>query len=353
MLSSRFGTRNIGCSLDEEVDISSFSNRGTTVDFYAPGESIESILYANNKPTLVSGTSASAAQVAGMAALLLEENGSCSMDDLIPFFAVRNDSSDQEPSLNTSTHSFMSKTLTAVDLYNAAHQNAQVLSTAKAVTTYDTIALNKECSGTLTRAKERKYYQFTTTQPSQAVTFLIDPPTNNVYRIFYQDSYSQINLNVTDQTLVLPKGTHTFYVCGQTSSDYSSQKYYLKLEATKSTSAVKEYLQGHGVDPTSGNFTYTFDDLTSGLAGETFKIKRSYNSHDITENHFNIGWTFNYEGKAEYLTLVDGDTEEPKTIIAIRMPDGTNLHFEEYIYDDGQIKFFPMDSRAELRRNEG
>ena len=91
-------------SLDEEADISSFSNRGTTVDFYAPGESIESILYANNKPTLVSGTSASAAQVAGMAALLLEENGSCSIDDLIPFFAVRNDSSAQEPSLLCPKH---------------------------------------------------------------------------------------------------------------------------------------------------------------------------------------------------------------------------------------------------------
>ena len=342
-------------SLDEEAGISSFSNRGTSVDFYAPGESIESILYANNKPTLVSGTSASAAQVAGMAALLLEENGSCSIDDLIPFFAVRNDSSDQEPSLNTSPHSFMSQTLTAIDLYNAAHQNAQVLSTAKALTAPEPIALNKECSGTLTRANERKYYQFTITHPSQAVTFLMDPPTNKVYRIFYQDSYSQINLNVTDQTLVLPKGTYTFYVCGQTSSDYSSQKYYLKLETTKSTSAVKEYLQGHGVDPTSGNFTYTFDDLTSGLAGEIFKIQRSYNSRDLTQNHFNTGWTFNFEGKAEYLTLVDGDTEETQTnksIIAIRMPDGTNLHFEEYIYDDGQIKFFPMDSRAKLKRNE-
>ena len=336
-------------SLDEEADISSFSNRGTTVDFYAPGESIESILYANNKPTLVSGTSASAAQVAGMAALLLEENGSCSIDDLIPFFAVRNDSSAQEPSLDTSTHSFMSKTLTAVDLYNAAHQNAQVLSTAKAVTAYDTIALDETRSVLLTSAKEKKYYRLEIRKPSQKVKFVLNPQQNAAYEIYYQDSYSNINFKVTNQELILQSGVHKFFLYKKTSN---SQSCSLTVKNIQSTSAVKEYLQGNGVDPTNGNFTYTFEDLTSGLAGETFKIKRSYNSRDITKNHFNIGWTFNYEGKAEYLTLVDSDTEKEEidtSVIVTRLPDGTNLHFQKY---EGQTKFLPMDSRAELRRNE-
>ncbi|NLB80739.1 MAG: S8 family serine peptidase, partial [Clostridiaceae bacterium] len=72
-------------SVNNEGVISEFSNRGEYVDVLAPGEDVSCVLYINDAPTTVSGTSASAAHVVGAAALMWSESSSYNLEELTTF----------------------------------------------------------------------------------------------------------------------------------------------------------------------------------------------------------------------------------------------------------------------------
>ena len=352
-------------SVNNEGTISTFSNTGSTVDFYAPGENVDSIVYVNNKPTPFSGTSASAAHAVGFAALLLEENKENAGFDAFDYFsstAVETELGFVENTVSEATVMSVGE-IETVALQRSAdeiavlnEENTSLMSIRTSIPTRRGVAIDTIIdSYELSDEYEIDYYTFYAPAASQAILFYLE---SGNCRIFYEDEYSGINLEVTNATINLQKGWHNFYICFDDFYSFNdSEAYEFGLVAGKSSITEKGYYAGHGVDTATGNFNYTFDDLKTVVAGQEFKIQRFYNSRDVEETNtscISSGWMLNYGVKADYSTtlyfrLNEDDIyeevyEEDEKSIVIITPDGEALEFIKR--KDGEWN--PDDSRAKI-----
>jgi len=360
-------------SVNNVGTISNFSNFGSTVDFFAPGESIDSIVYANNKPTPFSGTSASAAHAAGFAALLLEENKKNAEFDAFEYFLgtvvetefgfVEN--TESEVAMTPSEVLSHNNQLNTFDVQKSAEklstyscENTSVLSVERLINPPRPIATDILNKDSLVRKGDIDYYSVALPAVSQSVFFHLN---DGNCRIFYEDEYSGLNLEVTNEVINLQQGTHYFYVCFNNLYSFNdSEAYEFELVTDKSNIAEKSYYAGHGVDTATGNFNYAFDDLKTIVAGQEFKIQRFYNSRDVEETNtscIDSGWMLNYGVKADYYTtlyfrlneenMYEEVYEENKNFIIIITPEGEALNFIKRA--DGVWN--PNNSRAKIDTN--
>lgn len=353
-------------STDYSGNVSEFSNYGSYVDVYAPGEDIDSILYINNKPTPFTGTSAAAAHVAGIAALIINQsNNSALTQNSSVFsinklenigFSVNNDVLLESVDTSPNNQSVLS---TAESLTAKSYADTEEISARNTVIASTSIGINTLVKGTIDSSKQKRYYHFNLTSAYQDVVFVLNSPEGYDYRIFLEDYYSNTAIDVTNNTLSLAAGRYSFYVCGEQDDDYNSELEYsliLLLTATKSYTVEREF--SDGVNETTGNFGYTFDDLTTTIGGKEFKIQRYYNSSDLTETHFNAGWRFNFECYAYHPNSYEYDPEEDKetlegpdeNVIALIIPDGSILKFQRRSKNENNTEwdYVPLDSRAEI-----
>ncbi len=355
-------------SVNDEGTISVFSNIGATVDFFAPGENVDSIVYVNNKPTPFSGTSASAAHAAGFAALLLEENKENAEFDVFEYFlstAVETELGFVENTVSEASVISVDE-METVTLQRSADEiavihdeDSSLMSTRASANTIRVVAVDTIIdSYELSDEYEIDYYSFYAPAVSQSIFFNLK---SGNCRIIYEDEYSGVNLEVTDATISLQKGHHNFYICFDEFASFDdTEAYSFKLETIESGVNEKGYYAGHGVDTATGNFNYTFDDLKTIVAGQEFKIQRFYNSRDVEETNascISSGWMLNYGVKADYYTtlyfrLNEDDIyeevyEEDENVIVVITPEGEALNFIKRA--DGVWN--PNNSRAEIDTN--
>ncbi len=345
-------------SVNNEGTISSFSNRGSTIDFYAPGESVDSIVYVNNKPTPFSGTSASAAHAVGFAVLLLEENKDNQEFDVFEFFTSEN----AETKLGFVENMGSKVAVMSVDnmgtpnLQKSANEITEISTLDSSVmssraTNTTLIGFGEKVTGELTSFNRQHNYFFNTDYSSQVISFTL---TGVNCKVYYEDEYSGINIDVTNQSLVLQKGKHNIHIAYDYAEDFTETNYTLTITLGNYVPFENKNKSQNGVYEPSGEFGYTFDDFITVVGGKEFRIQRQFNSsNNNISNHFNKGWTFNFEKKAELhcKEIVYNDEIKYKYYLSVPLPDGSILHFEEHTGADGSIKYLPINSRASISEN--
>lgn len=209
-------------STDYSGNVSEFSNYGSYVDVYAPGEDIDSILYINNKPTPFTGTSAAAAHVAGVAALIINQSNSSALISNTSVFS-KNKLENSGFSVNNevlleSVDTSPNKQLvlsTADSLTAKSYSDTEEISARNTVIASTSIGINTLVKGTIDSSKQKRYYHFNLTSAYQDVVFVLNSPEGYDYRIFLEDYYSNTAIDVTNNTLSLAAGRYSFYVCGK------------------------------------------------------------------------------------------------------------------------------------------
>ena len=349
-------------SVDNTGSISRFSNYGSYVDVYAFGEKADSILYVNNKPTECMGTSVAAAQVAGFAALAVQEKrGSRNFDaydyivggDEAENFGFVRISGDESAAgtLNIAENAFASQNADFVVMKST--ENAAVMAAVQSDSSSGTrITIGTPIISSIPTSSKVNYYYFVIENESEIIKFNLEYEDESKNLLFcYKNDTTGSYYSVKGQTLVLKKGIYSAYVCGETSSDYGNSNYTLCLESLGVSNAVTVHYLGDGVNEATGNFGYTFDDIKTVIAGKDFIIRRSYNSNDNINGLFSRGWRLNLECSAKYVKKeylrenVEYVTLENQ--IAVTTPDGEILYFERQ--DD---KYEPLNSRAEFSSND-
>lgn len=332
-------------SVNDEGTISSFSNTGSTVDFYAPGENVDSIVYANNKPTPFSGTSASAAHAAGFVALLMEDNKDNAEFDVFEYFssiAVETELGFVENTVSDVTVMSVDETVTSIvqksanEITEISTLDSTVMSSRATNTT--SISFGEEVTGELTSSNRQHDYYFHTDYSSQVVSFAL---TGVNCKVYYEDEYSGIKIDVTNQSLVLQKGEHNIHIAYNHLESFTATNYTLTITLGSYVPFENKNKSQNGVYEPSGEFGYTFDDFITIVGGKEFKIQRQFNSsNNNISNHFNNGWSFNFEKKAELCCeeIVYNDGITYKYYLSVPLPDGSTLYFEEHIDSNGNTK---------------
>ena len=378
-------------SIDADGTKSDFSNYGNTVDLYAPGNEIDTILYFNNKPTPVSGTSASAAHVVGYAALVIDKNKEEELDifeyilsnyeneNVFSSFASKNELNLDIPSDEVTEPMFLLETqviesASAENIIENNDSEIELLTTNYAATTNEGKSVSTAIEitnygvyydGYVGTSGEKVYFCTTITSMMQVISFNLESPSGKSYRIYYVDPYSGLDIDVTNESKLLQKGTHYFYVTGKTSSDYSKTKSFgISLDSLSVTNIEETYYDGSGVYAATGNYSRTFTDIKTVVGGTEFSIKRYYNSKNENRDNdvltFSRGWSLNYEANVTYKELTywiedsNGDKFEHVEItesqLCVMTPEGSILYFTIFM-EDGILRFIPMNSRAEVDSN--
>ncbi|MDP4093577.1 MAG: S8 family serine peptidase [Bacillota bacterium] len=95
-----------------------------------------------------------------------------------------------------------------------------------------------------------------------------------------------------------------------------------------------------GVSPTTGNFSFTVNDMSVVAPGFTVDISRTYNSGDDRTSPFGRGWTFGFQGSA----IGINDTSD---MVVATLPTGA---VERFVHNsDGS--YTANDSRSQFVRN--
>ena len=84
-----------------------------------------------------------------------------------------------------------------------------------------------------------------------------------------------------------------------------------------------------GVNPGSGNFSFTVNDMSIPAPGFTVNISRTYNSKDDKPAPLGRGWTFGFEGSAKGSDLVTAILPTGAVERFRRNPDGTTYTSED------------------------
>jgi len=90
-----------------------------------------------------------------------------------------------------------------------------------------------------------------------------------------------------------------------------------------------------GINPASGNYSFTATDLSVISPGFQVNISRTYNSKDERTSAFGRGWTFGFEGSVTGTNNVE-----------VKLPSGGTHRFN---YDG--LVYNPEDTRAKFKRN--
>lgn len=75
-----------------------------------------------------------------------------------------------------------------------------------------------------------------------------------------------------------------------------------------------------GVNPATGNFSFTVNDMSVSSPGFTIDVSRTYNSQDSTSGLLGRGWTFGFQGKAQGINSA-GD------MVVLTLPMGSIQRF--------------------------
>lgn len=133
---------------------------------------------------------------------------------------------------------------------------------------------------------------------------------------------------------VVPDGklswSHTYYWMvqdydGYTFSNSSTINYFTTLVPQPLiTSSLSQNSNGHGFDPSIGNYTTSATDAKVQTAGPSLSVVRDYNSLDPrSSGAFGAGWSSLYDMKA---TEVD-DSSNDVTSVVVTYPDGSEVGF--------------------------
>ncbi len=90
-----------------------------------------------------------------------------------------------------------------------------------------------------------------------------------------------------------------------------------------------------GVNPASGNFSFTVNDMSVPAPGFQVNMSRTYNSRSDKNTPFGRGWTFGFEG------YVDGTN-----VIDVTLPNGSVERFRQY-----GSRYEPEESRSQFVKN--
>jgi subtilisin family serine protease len=119
---------------------------------------------------------------------------------------------------------------------------------------------------------------------------------------------------------------------GQDGGDINS--WYTQDQLSKITGRL--HYGESGVNPGSGSFSFTVNDMSIPAPGFTVNLSRTYNSGDEKSTPFGRGWTFGFEGSAKGSDLV--------TVI---LPTGAVERFQQ----NTDNSYTAVDSRSILVKN--
>ncbi len=95
-----------------------------------------------------------------------------------------------------------------------------------------------------------------------------------------------------------------------------------------------------GVSPTTGNFSFTVNDMSVVAPGFTVNISRTYNSGDDRTSPFGRGWTFGFQGSA----IGINNTSD---MVVVTLPTGA---VERFVHNSNG-SYTANDSRSQFVRN--
>lgn len=216
------------------------------------------------------------------------------------------------------------------------------------------LRLNNSKQGTIYHYNDIDFYEIYLDTPGY-VGFYLTSPSGLRYVVNLWDGYNGVYVDVTNSIQLLNEGTYYFYISGFSEMDCDPQRLYtIEIEYTEYVYATQElHFGGNGTYAATGNYSQTFNDLHSVVAGTEFNISRIYNSRDNYNNHFSRGWMFNFEGKISSLErkilMSDGtiQTTVDNNYKLVRLPDSSTQLFKV----ESNNTFTAEDSRNVLVKN--
>ena len=130
---------------------------------------------------------------------------------------------------------------------------------------------------------------------------------------------------VEEDTLVTAAGDHTLYA------------YYVRREESAKSRMAAMHFGQDGINPASGNVSFSVTDIVMDIPGLSHDMARTYNSQNTEPTAMGRGWTFGFEGHCEVYS--DG--------VIVYLPDGSAHVF---LLKDGQ--YIGEGSRSKLTRNQ-